>query len=469
MKSMTVIILWFLITFSLSLVVGIHIVSAQDDTLTDSDSLVYYSNPSAYIDKKVNLTGKILSLLPPSSGTLGLQMYQAGDTNRNTIVVYSTPMQFSTNECVRVIGVTQPITEYQNIFGARLSAAAIEAESIKKIECSESIEPAIKTIFVNQTQEKNVINITLDKVEFSEKNTRVYLTVENTGGSDDVSFFTFNSRAIQDKTQFTTTQSYDVDYPNIESTIPPGVIERGVVLFEPMDLNGSDVKFRFEFGGPSYTPIQFIFDVIISPVEYYNNLLSTANDTETLFTIGGSLFDLGNYKEAITAYDKILFLDPNDTYALNNKGSALLNLENYTGAIEYFDKVLAIDPNDAHALRTKAAALLNLENYTGAIDYYDKALVIDPNDIYSLHGKGLTFYALENDTGAIEYFDKALVIDPNDIDALNGKGTSLYNLGNYTGAIEYFDKVLAIDPNNSLASESKQDAVTMARMVMPYG
>lgn len=226
-------------TFSLLSVLVIHGASAQTDTLTDADGLVYYSNPSAYIDKKVNFTGKILALLPPSSGTLGLQMYQAGDTSRNTIVVYSSPMQFSKDECVRVIGVTTPVTEYQNVFGARLSAAAIEAESINKIECFESIEPALKTVFVNQTQEKNIINITLDKVEFSEKNTRVYLTVENIGGSDDVSFYTSNSRAIQDKAQFTTTHSYDIDYPNIESVIPPGVIEKGTVLFESMIYMGT--------------------------------------------------------------------------------------------------------------------------------------------------------------------------------------------------------------------------------------
>lgn len=122
----------FLIAFSLSSILLIPGAFAQDVVLTDSDALVYYSNPSGYIDKKVIFTGKILMLLPPSSGTFGLQMYQTGDTSRNTIVAYSTPIQFSKDECVRVIGVTQSVTEYQNMFGAILSAAAIEAESIKK-------------------------------------------------------------------------------------------------------------------------------------------------------------------------------------------------------------------------------------------------------------------------------------------------------------------------------------------------
>ncbi len=87
-----------------------HDALAQSGILTDSDAITYYSNPSEYINKNVNFTGKILSLLPPSSGTLGLQMYQAGDTNRNTIVVYATPIQLSKDDCVRVTGVTQPVT-----------------------------------------------------------------------------------------------------------------------------------------------------------------------------------------------------------------------------------------------------------------------------------------------------------------------------------------------------------------------
>ncbi len=132
------------------------------------------------------------------------------------------------------------------MFGARLSAAAINAESIKKIDCSESIEPARKVVNINQTQEKNNIKLTLHKVEFSDKNTRAYTTVENTNTSEYITFDDYNSRAIQGKTQFMTTNSYDVGYPKNVSTIPAGIEENGVVLFEPLDPAQDKAQFRFE-------------------------------------------------------------------------------------------------------------------------------------------------------------------------------------------------------------------------------
>ncbi|WP_222424843.1 tetratricopeptide repeat protein [Candidatus Nitrosocosmicus arcticus] len=462
MKSKVIMLLWVLTAFSLSSILVIPGVLAQTDTLTDSDGLVYYSNPSNYIDKKVNFTGKILTLLPPSSGTLGLQMYQTGDTSRNTIVVYSTPIQFSKDDCVRVIGETQPVTEYQNMFGARLSAAAIEAESIKKIECSESIEPAIKTINVNQTQEKNGIKITFDKVEFSDKNTRVYLTIENTGVSDDISFQSSNSRGIQDKSQFITTFSYDVDYPKIESTIPAGVIENGVILFEPMNVNDTDAKFRFETRDTSFDAIQFIFDVILSPVEYYDKLLSVTNDNTTLHSIGNSLFDLGNYSEAIKAYDKVLEIDPNDVYALANKAISLKKLGNYSEVIKYYDKALAIDPDNIEILDYKALYFYNLGNYTEAIQFADRVLAILPEYVDSLNVKAASYLNLGNYTEAIQFADKVLLIDPNYTYALINKGDALKNLGNYTEAIKAYDKVLEIDPNDITALENKN--ITLAEL-----
>lgn len=176
-------------------------VLGQDETLTDSDALMYYSNPAQYVDKKVDFTGKILTLLTPTSGLHGLQMYQAGDTTRNTIVIYNGPLQLSQDDCVRVAGVSQPVTEYLNVFGATLAAAAIKADSISEIDCSESIEPANKIVNVDQTQEKNNIKVTLNKVDFSDENTRANLTIENLHPSVDIVFYDFDSRAIQGKTQ----------------------------------------------------------------------------------------------------------------------------------------------------------------------------------------------------------------------------------------------------------------------------
>ncbi|TVP40768.1 tetratricopeptide repeat protein [Candidatus Nitrosocosmicus arcticus] len=376
MRSEIFISIGFLIVFLLvSPFLAIPNTLAQSDALTDSHAATYFSNPSSYTDKNVNFTGKILSLFPPSSGTQGLQMYQAGETNRNTIVIYTTPIQLSKDDCVRVTGISQPVTEYLNMFGATLSAAAINANSISKIHCSESIEPARNIVNVDETQEKNSVIITLHNVEFSDKNTRAYLTVQNTDPINDITFYDHDSRAIQGKSQFMTTNSYDVDYPNIESTIPSGIEENGVVLFEPIDPTTDKTQFRFE-ASKGIDDIKFTFDVILSTIKFYDAVLPTDLDNITaLVNAGNALSETGNPLEAIKYYDKALSIDANNITALVNAGNALSETGNPLEAIKYYDKALSIDANNTKALVGKAN---NLGDSHEAMKYYNKATSIDP-------------------------------------------------------------------------------------------
>jgi len=100
----------------------------------------------------------------------------------------------------------------------------INADSIIRIECTQVISPAQKLITMEETQTKSGIIVTLHKIEFSDKNTRVYLTVDNNNKNTEISFYDFNSKAIQGNRQFEMTTDYDVDYPEIESHIPAGIV-----------------------------------------------------------------------------------------------------------------------------------------------------------------------------------------------------------------------------------------------------
>ena len=93
---------------------------------------------------------------------------------------------------------------------------------------------------------------------------------------------------------------------------------------------------------------------------------------------GDALNRLGNFSQAIAAYNTALKIDPNYLNALDGKGWSLNELGNYTQAIVYLDKALKIDPNHLDGLVFKAQALFKIGNYTGAKYYSDKAFEIDP-------------------------------------------------------------------------------------------
>ncbi len=136
----------------------------------------------------------------------------------------------------------------------------INADSIIRIECTQVISPAQKLITMEETQTKSAIKVTLHKIEFSDKNTRVYLTVDNNNKNTEISFYDFNSKTIQGNRQFETTTDYDVDYPEIESGIPAGIVEDGVILFEPLEYKKNNLILQFE-ASKNYEDVKFIFNV----------------------------------------------------------------------------------------------------------------------------------------------------------------------------------------------------------------
>jgi hypothetical protein len=230
-----------------------QITFAKVQSFTDSNFDTLYANPGAYANSQANITAKVFSLPSSDVGSKKvLQVYQGGNSDTNVLVGYNyTGVRFDTQHCVRIVGITGDTVSYRTLFGGNLTALPIKAQSVKKIDCMFVYEPPKKTVIVEKTQEQQGIRMTLHKVEFSDKNTRAYLTIENLNktGSEDLNFRDSDSIAIQGKTQFgTTTGSSDVKYKNIKTTIPPGIEENGVVLFEPLNYTYPTAEFRFKAG-----------------------------------------------------------------------------------------------------------------------------------------------------------------------------------------------------------------------------
>jgi hypothetical protein len=341
---------------------------SQKSFLTDADAPRYYSNPNGFVNNLVDFKGKVFTF--PESGIDGvyaLQMYQGGDRDRNTIVFYASPIQLSIDDCVRVIGASQQETSYKNMFGASRSASTINADSVAKIDCSGAINPSENVVVVEKTQKYGGMQVTLHKVEFSEKNTRVYLTVGNNDPSEDVTFYDSNAKAIQGNTQFATIYSFEPTYPKIEPAIPPGAAGNGVVLFEPLDSTLCGAQFVF-VARKGINDIKFTFDVAFlsascaiseSIKDADKALVINSTDINTLISHGYALSGSGKPSEAIRYYDKALEVNSTDMGALKSKGGDLLRLGNYTEAVKVSDRILEIKLNDTYALNLKALAQKN--------------------------------------------------------------------------------------------------------------
>jgi len=165
---------------------------------------------------------------------------------------------------------------------------------------------------------------------------------------------------------------------------------------------------------PTYSQAQTTVPTNSTSSEQYRQLLE-----KQFFKTGNSLFDQGNYTDAITYYDRALQINSTDINVLYNKALALDNLDRLGEAITYYDKVLAISPRDTDSLNNKGLVLDKLGKHDEAITYYDKVLAINPTDTDALYNKGVSLDSLGKHDQAISYYKEVLAINPGDTSALN--------------------------------------------------
>ena len=60
-------------------------------------------------------------------------------------------------------------------------------------------------------------------------------TVDNTSQSNELGISDYNMKIIQNKQQFSTAYIW-ADYDDLNSSVPFGVIEKGWVIFEPLQI-----------------------------------------------------------------------------------------------------------------------------------------------------------------------------------------------------------------------------------------
>ena len=172
-----------------------------------------------------------------------------------------------------------------------------------------------------------------------------------------------------------------------------------------------------------------------------------SKSAEVWFNRGLALHSLGNYDDAIKAYDEAIRLDPNLAEAWNNKGNALGKQGKYDKAINCFDEAIWLDPNLASAWYSKGLALDKLGKYDETIKAYDEAIRLDPNYVAAWNNKGTVLYGQGKYDDAIKAYDEAIRLDPNYAAAWNNQGVALKNLGKYDEAIKAYDEAIRLDPN----------------------
>jgi tetratricopeptide (TPR) repeat protein len=131
---------------------------------------------------------------------------------------------------------------------------------------------------------------------------------------------------------------------------------------------------------------------------------------ESLLNSGQTLMNLGNPKDALVIYDKILTQDPKHIVALLKKGHILGQLARYGDAIIQYDNVLSQEKN-LLALLNKGLAHHYLGQVDVALDCYEQVLREKPKNPTTLYNKASSLIKSGKVLEGIEILSEVIKLD----------------------------------------------------------
>lgn len=212
--------------------------------IKDSEIADVFTNPDKYKGKYVKMSGKVFVDPEKNEDEIALQAWHNPENSSNNFITYykGNDLEVNQGDYIMVDGKIGGEFEGENAFGGTVTAPMLEATSIEVLSYIDAVTPTITEIVPeNAISEQNGISLKVDKIEFAEKETRVYLT-ETNSSADKFSMWVHSIKITQNGSQIeqaNTSSQFEGDYAQLSSEILPNVSSSGVLVFPPMDSSAS--------------------------------------------------------------------------------------------------------------------------------------------------------------------------------------------------------------------------------------
>lgn len=211
----------------------------QESEITD-----LFANPDKYKGKYVKLSGKIFNKPENDGKNIAYQTWHdISGSDKDFIFFLDNDDSLNADDYVMVDGKITGSFTGENAFGTKMACPEIEAVNVEKLSYIDAVVPTIKEITPeNALSEQNGISLKVDKVEFAEKETRIYLT-ETNSSSDKFSFSVYDIKIIQNGQQISQDSSsasmYNGNYAELPYDILPNSSSSGILVFPAIDSSAS--------------------------------------------------------------------------------------------------------------------------------------------------------------------------------------------------------------------------------------
>lgn len=225
---------------------AINVGCSDSEIITNANFNPILVSPSKHLEKEVKITAKLLENPDKSQTVFFITPDPSNQDLRVKVVTTKLEDKLKINDFVQIQGTVSDDTP------------TITASKVEKIEPQSVLAPTLKEIIVDKEQDQQGYKIVLDKVEFAETETRVFVTVNNQTKKD-INFYADYARATQGKEGFNLQKNWEADYPQVPVDIKSKDERYGILVFAPLKYEAKKAKFIFE---------GFSNDIYLKPFEF---------------------------------------------------------------------------------------------------------------------------------------------------------------------------------------------------------
>lgn len=207
--------------------------------IEDSQIDELFTSPENFKGKYVKLSGNIFTSPEKDGDTTALQVWHdVKNASQNFIVYTDSSDSFAQEDYVIIDGKIDGEFSGENALGQEVTVPLIIADSITKSSYIDVVAPTVKEITPDVTAEQHDLSATVDKIEYSDIETRVYITLDNKS-DENAGADVYGAKIIQDGKQISQDQSstsiYDGNYEQLDYEISAGASSSGILVFPVMD------------------------------------------------------------------------------------------------------------------------------------------------------------------------------------------------------------------------------------------
>lgn len=143
---------------------------------------------------------------------------------------------------------------------------------------------------------------------------------------------------------------------------------------------------------------------------------------------GDGYFKDGKIKQALTAYNRALKINPGNTAVYASRGSAYFFSGDYQAAAQDFMKVVKANPYQAEGYTALGSAAAAMGDYVSALSLLDTAAKLNPSSAEVLFSRAGVYMMLERYEDAVRDYTAVLSVRPA-ADVYNARGAVYTRMG----------------------------------------